>query len=81
MATQVFSIRNETDSAGRAPCYLEAVSSRREAVQITPATIIYDAATEQWVALRTKAERMALVIVAGAAVGGMGMRSGYLRSL
>lgn len=81
MATQEFSIRNETDFAGRAPYHLGEVSSRSEAVQITPATLIYDAATEQWVALRTTAERMALVIVAGATVGGMGMRSGYLRSL
>ena len=81
MATQEVSIRNESDSAGRAPAHLEAVSSRSEAVQITPATLIYDAATEQWVALGTTAERLPLVIVAGTAVGGMGMRSGYLRSL
>jgi hypothetical protein len=81
MATQEFYIRNETDSAGRGPYNFEQVSSRSEAGQITPATLFCAAATEQWVAFRTKAERLPLVIVAGAAVGGMGMLSGYLRSL
>jgi hypothetical protein len=81
MATQESSTRNETASAGGGPYPVAQVSSRSEAVQITPATLIYDAATEQWVALRTKAERMALVIVAGAAFVGMGSLSAYLRSL
>jgi hypothetical protein len=59
MATQEFSTRNETASAGGGPCPVAQVSSRSEAVQITPATLIYDAATELWVALNAKAERMA----------------------
>jgi hypothetical protein len=59
MATQEFSTRNETASAGGGPYPVAQVLSRSEAVQITPATLIYDAATELWVALNAKAERMA----------------------
>ena len=59
MATQEFSTRNETASAGGGPYPVAQVSSRGEAVQITPATLIYDAATELWVAFSAKAERMA----------------------
>ena len=59
MATQEFSTRNETASAGGGPYTVAQVSSRGEAVQITPATLIYDAATELWVAFSAKAERMA----------------------
>ncbi len=62
MATQEFYIRNETDSEGRGPYNLEQVTSLSEAGQITPATLIYDAATEQWVALSANAELMATLL-------------------
>ncbi len=61
MATQEFYIRNETDTDARGPYNLEQVTSLAEAGQITAETLIYDAASEQWVALSANGELMATV--------------------
>lgn len=61
MATQEIYIRNENDTEARGPFNLEQVSSLAEAGQVTAETLVYDASTEQWVALSANAELMAAV--------------------
>ncbi|MEX2044315.1 MAG: DUF4339 domain-containing protein, partial [Opitutus sp.] len=61
MATQKLYIRNETDSEARGPFNPQQIADLAEAGQVTAETLIYDATTEQWVALSTNAELMAVV--------------------
>jgi hypothetical protein len=51
MATQEFYIRNETDTEARGPFNLEQLSSLIDSGQLTPATLYYEATTEQWTAI------------------------------
>lgn len=61
MATQEIYIRNANDTEARGPFGLAQLTSLAEAGQITPETLVYDAATEQWAALNTQAELYAQV--------------------
>jgi len=61
MATQELYIRNATETEARGPFNTQQVADLAEAGQVTADTLIYDAATEQWVALNSNAELMALV--------------------
>ncbi len=61
MATQEIYIRNATETEARGPFTAQQVADLAEAGQVNPETLIYDAGTEQWVALSTNAELMALV--------------------
>jgi len=60
MAMQEIYVRNETETEARGPYNAEQLTSLVEAGQITAATLVYDATTEQWVALSTNPELMAL---------------------
>jgi len=61
MATQELYFRNESDSEARGPFNPQQIADLAEAGQVTAETLIYDATTEQWVALSTNAELMAVV--------------------
>ncbi len=61
MATQELYIRNETETEARGPFSAQQVADLAEAGQVTAETLIYDAGTEQWVALSTNAELMTIV--------------------
>lgn len=61
MATQELYIRNATETEARGPFSAQQVADLAEAGQVTAETLIYDATTEQWVALNTNQELMALV--------------------
>ncbi|ACB75847.1 DUF4339 domain-containing protein [Opitutus terrae] len=61
MATQEFYIRGETDTEARGPFNLEQLTSLAESGQVTPATLFYDATTEQWTAIETNAEVRSLL--------------------
>ncbi len=61
MATQELYIRNETETEARGPFSAQQVADLAEAGQVTAETLIYDAGTEQWVALSANAELMAIV--------------------
>jgi hypothetical protein len=61
MATQEIYIRNANDTEARGPFGVSQLASLGEAGQITPETLVYDAATEQWAALSTQAELSAQV--------------------
>lgn len=56
MATQEFYIRNEADTEARGPFNLEQLSSLIDSGQLTPATLYYDATTEQWTAVEANPE-------------------------
>ncbi len=56
MAMQEFYIRNETDTEARGPFNLEQLSSLIDSGQLTPATLFYDANTEQWTPVESSAE-------------------------
>lgn len=56
MATQEFYIRNETDTEARGPFTLEQLSSLIDSGQVTPATLYYDATSEQWSAIDQDAD-------------------------
>ncbi|MDB6167111.1 MAG: hypothetical protein JWQ83_2251 [Lacunisphaera sp.] len=60
MATEIY-IRNTNETEARGPFNVDQVSSLAEAGQVTADTLIYDATTEQWVALATQAELMAAI--------------------
>lgn len=64
MATQELYIRNETETEARGPFSAAQVADLAEAGQVTADTLIYDAGTEQWVALNANAELMAVVFPA-----------------
>jgi hypothetical protein len=61
MATQELYIRNATETEARGPFNTQQVADLAEAGQVTAETLIYDAATEQWVALNANAELMAVI--------------------
>lgn len=61
MATQELYIRNATETEARGPFNVQQVADLAEAGQVTADTLIYDAHTEQWVALNSNAELMASV--------------------
>lgn len=61
MATQEIYIRNATETEARGPFSARQVADLAEAGQVTADTLVYDASTEQWVALNTNAELMAVV--------------------
>ena len=61
MATQEIYIRNATDTEARGPFNAQQVADLAEAGQVSAETLIYDAGSEQWVALSTNAELMAIV--------------------
>lgn len=61
MATQELYIRNANETEARGPFSADQVGSLAEAGQVTAETLVYDAGTEQWVALSAKPELMALV--------------------
>lgn len=56
MATQEFYIRAATETDARGPFTLEQLTSLAEAGQVTPSTLYYDAATEQWAAIDSNPE-------------------------
>jgi hypothetical protein len=61
MATQEIYIRNATETEARGPFSAQQVADLAEAGQVTLETLVYDASTEQWVALNANAELMAVV--------------------
>src|SRR4051812_3019899 len=60
MATQELYIRNASETEARGPYNYEQLTSLAETGGVTPETLIYDATTEQWVALNSNAELMAV---------------------
>lgn len=56
MATQEFYIRNEADTEARGPFNFEQLSSLADSGQVTPATLFYDATTEQWTTIESNAD-------------------------
>ena len=58
MATQELYIRNATETEARGPFNVQQVADLAEAGQVTADTLIYDANTEQWVALNTNPDLM-----------------------
>ena len=61
MATQEIYIRNATETEARGPFTPPQVADLAEAGQVNAETLVYDASTEQWVALSTNAELMSVV--------------------
>lgn len=61
MATQEIYLRNATETEARGPFSAQQVADLAEAGQVTADTLIYDAHTEQWVAIATNQELMAVV--------------------
>ena len=59
MATQEIYLRNESETEARGPFNIEQVSSLADAGQVNAETLIYDPATEQWLALSAHADLMA----------------------
>ncbi len=59
--TQEIYVRNATETEARGPFNTQQVADLAEVGQVTPDTLIYDAGAEQWVALNTKPELMAIV--------------------
>ncbi|MDP3070759.1 MAG: DUF4339 domain-containing protein [Opitutaceae bacterium] len=62
--TQEIYVRNATETEARGPFNATQVADLAEVGQVTPESLIYDAGTEQWVALSTKPELMAVVFPA-----------------
>jgi hypothetical protein len=61
MATQELYIRNATETEARGPFNVQQVADLAEAGQVTVETLVYDANTEQWIALSASPDLMALV--------------------
>ena len=61
MATQEIYIRNATETEARGPFSAEQVADLAETGQVTRDSMYYDAGTEQWVALTTNPDLMAIV--------------------
>lgn len=59
MAKMEIYIRNATDTEAKGPYGMEQLSSLADTGGVTAETLVYDATTEQWVALSTQAELMA----------------------
>jgi hypothetical protein len=60
MAQEIY-IRNANETEARGPFNVDQVASLAEAGQVTGDTLVYDALTEQWVALSANATLMAAV--------------------
>lgn len=58
MAMQELYLRNATETEARGPFNVQQVADLAEAGQVTADTLIYDANSEQWVALSSNAELM-----------------------
>lgn len=61
MATQEIYIRNATETEARGPFTAQQVADLAEAGQVNAETLVYDAMTEQWIALNTNLQLMAVV--------------------
>ncbi|MEY4941614.1 MAG: hypothetical protein RIQ93_3349 [Verrucomicrobiota bacterium] len=61
MATQEIYIRNGTETEARGPFTIEQMNDLAEAGQVSADTLVYDATTEQWMALNANAELMSAV--------------------
>ncbi|HVU36562.1 MAG TPA: DUF4339 domain-containing protein [Opitutaceae bacterium] len=61
MATQEIYIRNASETEARGPFTIQQVADLAEAGQVTSDTLVYDAETEQWLALNAKPELLAQV--------------------
>ena len=61
MATQEIYIRNAAETEARGPFSLQQVADLAEAGQVTAETLVYDAESEQWLALNAKPDLMAAV--------------------
>lgn len=61
MATQEIYIRNANETEARGPFNAQQVADLAETGQVTVETLIYDAVAEQWVALNSQPELMAVV--------------------
>jgi hypothetical protein len=61
MAMQEIYIRNATETEAKGPFNAQQVADLAEAGQVTAETLVYDATAEQWVALNTNEELMAVV--------------------
>jgi hypothetical protein len=61
MATQEIYIRNATETEARGPFTAQQVADLAEAGQVSAETLVYDANSEQWVALNTNPELMSIV--------------------
>lgn len=61
MATQEIYIRNASETEARGPFSIQQVADLAEAGQVTAETLVYDAETEQWLALNAKPELMSAV--------------------
>jgi hypothetical protein len=61
MSTQEFYIRAENDTEARGPFTQDQLASLVEAEQVSPDTLYYDAAVEQWVAVSSNAGLMAFL--------------------
>lgn len=59
--TQEIYIRNETETEARGPFTAQQIADLAEAGQVTAETLVYDPATEQWMALSTNPELLAVV--------------------
>jgi hypothetical protein len=69
MATQEIYIRNATETEARGPFNVQQITDLADAGKVNSDTLIYDATTEQWVALKTQAELMAAVFPAKKKLG------------
>lgn len=61
MATQEIYIRNASETEARGPFSAQQVADLAEAGQVDGETLVYDATTEQWVAINSNPELMAVV--------------------
>jgi hypothetical protein len=61
MATQELYIRNATETEARGPFTVQQVADLAEAGQVTAETLVYDAGTEQWIAIGANAELLQAV--------------------
>jgi hypothetical protein len=61
MGTQEIYIRNATETEARGPFSAQQVADLAEAGQVTGDTLVYDATIEQWVALNSNPDLMAVV--------------------
>lgn len=67
--TQELYVRNASETEARGPFNVQQVADLAEVGQVTPDTLIYDAGSEQWVALSTKPELMTVVFPAKKKLG------------
>jgi hypothetical protein len=61
MATQELYVRNANESEARGPFSVQQVADLAETGQITPESLVYDAATEQWVTIESNPELKAAI--------------------